>query len=405
MLNVEKIREDFPILKRKINGKLLVYFDNAATSQKPKQVIEALKEFYEKHNANVFRGVHTLSEEATEKYEEARRKIAEFINAENEKEIIFTRSTTEAINLVLYGYAIHNLKAGDEIISTIMEHHSNIVPWQFLQERGVKLKFVDIDDKGNLKLHQYNELITKNTKLITVTHVSNVLGTINPIDKIEKIAHDNGALYLVDGAQSVPHLPIDVQKINCDFLVFSGHKMLGPTGIGVLYAKKEILEKMKPFNYGSEMIKEVYLDHTIFADLPLKFEAGTPNIAGAIALGVAVDYLKKIGMKNIAKHEEKLTQYTLKKMKEIEEIKIFGEAKERAGVISFNLADIHPHDLATILDEDAIAVRSGHHCAMPLMNRLGVVATTRASFYLYNTKEEVDRFVNSLEKARKVFKL
>ncbi|MEM5811982.1 MAG: cysteine desulfurase [Candidatus Aenigmatarchaeota archaeon] len=405
MLNVEKIREDFPILKRKINGKPLVYFDNAATSQKPKQVIEALKEFYEKHNANVFRGVHTLSEEATEKYEEARRKIAEFINAENEKEIIFTRSTTEAINLVLYGYAIHNLKAGDEIISTIMEHHSNIVPWQFLQERGVKLKFVDIDDKGNLKLHQYNELITKNTKLITVTHVSNVLGTINPIDKIEKIAHDNGALYLVDGAQSVPHLPIDVQKINCDFLVFSGHKMLGPTGIGVLYAKKEILEKMKPFNYGSEMIKEVYLDHTIFADLPLKFEAGTPNIAGAIALGVAVDYLKKIGMKNIAKHEEKLTQYTLKKMKEIEEIKIFGEAKERAGVISFNLADIHPHDLATILDEDAIAVRSGHHCAMPLMNRLGVVATTRASFYLYNTKEEVDRFVNSLEKARKVFKL
>ncbi|MEM5874894.1 MAG: cysteine desulfurase [Candidatus Aenigmatarchaeota archaeon] len=404
-MNVEKIREDFPILKRKINGKLLVYFDNAATSQKPKQVIEALKEFYEKHNANVFRGVHTLSEEATEKYEEARRKIAEFINAENEKEIIFTRSTTEAINLVLYGYAIHNLKAGDEIISTIMEHHSNIVPWQFLQERGVKLKFVDIDDKGNLKLHQYNELITKNTKLITVTHVSNVLGTINPIDKIEKIAHDNGALYLVDGAQSVPHLPIDVQKINCDFLVFSGHKMLGPTGIGVLYAKKEILEKMKPFNYGSEMIKEVYLDHTIFADLPLKFEAGTPNIAGAIALGVAVDYLKKIGMKNIAKHEEKLTQYTLKKMKEIEEIKIFGEAKERAGVISFNLADIHPHDLATILDEDAIAVRSGHHCAMPLMNRLGVVATTRASFYLYNTKEEVDRFVNSLEKARKVFKL
>ncbi|MEM5805262.1 MAG: cysteine desulfurase [Candidatus Aenigmatarchaeota archaeon] len=404
-MNVEKIREDFPILKRKINGKPLVYFDNAATSQKPKQVIEALKEFYEKHNANVFRGVHTLSEEATEKYEEARRKIAEFINAENEKEIIFTRSTTEAINLVLYGYAIHNLKAGDEIISTIMEHHSNIVPWQFLQERGVKLKFVDIDDKGNLKLHQYNELITKNTKLITVTHVSNVLGTINPIDKIEKIAHDNGALYLVDGAQSVPHMDIDVQKINCDFLVFSGHKMLGPTGIGVLYAKKEILEKMKPFNYGSEMIKEVYLDRTIFADLPIRFEAGTPNIADAIALGVAVDYLKKIGMKNIAKHEGKLTQYALKKMKEIEEIKIFGEAKERAGVISFNLSDIHPHDLATILDDDAIAVRSGHHCAMPLMKRLGVVATARASFYLYNTKEEVDRFVNSLEKARKVFKL
>ncbi|MEM5809914.1 MAG: cysteine desulfurase [Candidatus Aenigmatarchaeota archaeon] len=404
-MNVEKIREDFPILKRKINGKLLVYFDNAATSQKPKQVIEALKEFYEKYNANVFRAVHTLCQEATEKYEEARRKIAEFINAEDEKEIIFTRSTTEAINLVLYGYALHNLKAGDEIISTIMEHHSNIVPWQFLQEKGVKLKFVDIDDKGNLKLHQYNELITKNTKLITVTHVSNVLGTINPIDKIEKIAHDNGALYLVDGAQSVPHMDIDVQKINCDFLVFSGHKMLGPTGIGVLYAKKEILEKMKPFNYGSEMIKEVYLDRTIFADLPIRFEAGTPNIADAIALGVAVDYLKKIGMKNIAKHEGKLTQYALKKMKEIEEIKIFGEAKERAGVISFNLSDIHPHDLATILDDDAIAVRSGHHCAMPLMKRLGVVATARASFYLYNTKEEVDRFVNSLEKARKVFKL
>ncbi len=404
-MNVKKIREDFPILKRIINGKRLIYFDNAATSQKPRQVIEVLKYYYENYNANVFRAVHTLCEEATEMYEKARERIAKFIGTKNPNEIVFVRNATEAINLVLHGWALKNLDRGDELISSVMEHHSNIVPWQFLQNRGVKLKFADINDRGEIEIEEYNKLISKRTKFVTLTHVSNVLGTINPIKEIVKIAHDNNSLILIDGAQSVPHIPIDVKKLDIDFLAFSGHKMLGPTGIGVLYAKEEILKEMEPFNLGSEMIKEVYLDHTIFADLPFKFEAGTPNIADAIALGEAVKYLEKIGMKEIFEHELSLTKYALKRMQGIKELKIYGNAKKRLGVISFNLGDIHSHDLASILDDDAIAIRSGHHCAMPLMRRLGINSAARASFYLYNTKEEIDRFIESIEKAKRVFSL
>jgi len=404
-MNMNKIRKDFPILKRKINGKPLVYLDNAATSQKPKVVIDALNNYYKKYNANVHRGIHKLSEEATQAYEETRKKVAKFINAKSEKEIIFTKNTTEAINLVMYSLGMQ-LKAGDEIISSVMEHHSNIVPWQFLQNFGIKLKFVDINEDGTLKLEDYEKLITENTKLITVAHVSNVLGTINPVKEISKIARKNNALFLVDAAQSVPHIKVDVQEINCDFMAFSSHKMLGPTGVGVLYGKRELLEQMKPFLYGGDMIREVSLYETKYNEVPWKFEAGTPNIADVIAFGAAIDYLEKIGMKNIEKHEKELTKYALKKLSKIKNLEIYGpkNLNQRIGVISFNLKNIHPHDVASILDQEGIAIRSGHLCAQPLMKRLNIQAAARASFYLYNTKQEIDKLAYALLKVKRVFR-
>jgi cysteine desulfurase/selenocysteine lyase len=408
MLDVEKIREDFPIFKRKVHGKPLIYFDNAATTQKPIQVINAIKEYYESYNANIHRAIHTLSEEATQRYEEAREKVRKFINARSTKEIIFVRNATEAINLVMYAWGLNNLKESDEIISTVMEHHSNIVPWQFLRDKiGVKLKFIDINSQGFLKLDELENILSKNTKLITVTHASNVLGTINPIEAIGKIAHDNGSLILVDGAQSVPHMPIDVKKLDCDFLVFSGHKMLGPMGIGVLYCKEEILENIQPFLYGGDMIKYVTLEKAVWNDLPLKFEAGTSNVEGAIGLGAAIDYLNKIGMEDIRKHEIELTKYAIDKLSSLPNLDIYGpkKAEERGGVIAFNVRNVHSHDVAQILDEDGIAIRSGHHCAMPLHQKLGIESSARISFYLYNMKEEIDNFIEALGKISKVLRL
>ncbi len=407
MLDVKKIRKDFPILKRKVNGKPLIYLDSAATSQKPKQVIQSLVNFYSKHNANIHRGVYTLSEETSQMYEEAYEKVAKFINASGMEEIVLVKNTNEAMNIILYSWAWNNLRKGDEIVTTIMEHHSNIVPWQMLEKRGIKLKYVGINNDGTLRMGDYEKLVTRKTKLVAVVHVSNVLGTINPVKEIGKIAHDNDAKFLVDAAQSVPHMPVDVKEIDCDFLAFSGHKMLAPTGTGALFTKKEILEKMPPFMRGSAMIKEVYLHETKWNELPWRFEAGTPNIADNIALGTAIDYLQKLGMENVREHEKQLTKYALKRMKEIEQLKIYGplDANKRGGVISFTLGDVHPHDLSTVLDDFGISVRSGHMCAMPLHNRLKLVASTRASFYIYNTKEEVNYFVGALNKAAKVFKL
>jgi cysteine desulfurase / selenocysteine lyase len=408
MLDVEKIREDFPIFKRKVHEKPLIYFDNAATTQKPIQVINAIKEYYESYNANIHRAIHTLSEEATQKYEEAREKVRKFINARSDKEIIFVRNATEAINLVMYAWGLNNLKESDEIISTVMEHHSNIVPWQFLRDKvGLKLKFIDVNSQGFLKLDELENILSKNTKLITVTHASNVLGTINPIKEIGKIAHDNGSLILVDGAQSVPHMPIDVKKLDCDFLVFSGHKMLGPMGIGVLYCKEEILENIQPFLYGGDMIKYVTLEKAVWNDLPLKFEAGTSNVEGAIGLGAAIDYLNKIGMEDIRKHEIELTKYAIDKLSNLPNLDIYGpkKAEERGGVIAFNVKNVHSHDVAQILDEDGIAIRSGHHCAMPLHQKLGIESSARISFYLYNMKEEIDNFIEALGKISKVLRL
>lgn len=405
MLNVEQIRKDFPILNRLVNGKKLIYFDNAATTQKPRQVINAIKEFYEKYNANIHRSIHTLGEESTKLYEKAHKKVADFIKAKNWREIIFVRNSTEAINLVMYSWAINNLKTGDEIVLTIMEHHSNIVPWQYLQRKGVKLKFVDINENGTLKMGDFEKLVTDKTKLVAVTHVSNVLGTINPVKEIGKIAHDRGALLLVDGAQSIPRMKIDVRDIDADFYVFSGHKMLGPTGIGVLYAKAEILESMEPFLMGGGMIKSVYTDNFTWNELPWKFEAGTPNIAGAVGLSAAIDYINGVGVDNIFRHERRLTEYTLEAIREVENVKIFGplDTKNRTGVISFNYKGLHPHDVSMFLDQLAgIAIRSGHHCAQLLMRRLGLVATSRASYYIYNTIEEIDIFIKTLKKLREM---
>ncbi len=402
-LNVDGIRKDFPILGRFVKEKKLVYLDNAATTQKPLQVINALTDYYIEYNANVHRAVHALSVEATNAYDAARQKIAGFINAKS-REIIFVKNGSEGANIVLHSLVLDKFKPGDEIISTVMEHHSNIVPWQLAQKKGIKLKFVDIDDGGQLKMEQFDELITERTKLVTVAHVSNVLGTINPVEEIARMARDAGAFFMIDAAQSVPHMPFDVKKIDCDFAIFSGHKMLAPTGIGCLYGKEALLEDMEPFLRGSDMIKEVKLHETTWNDLPYKFEAGTPNIADAIAFGVAVDYLNALGMQNVWEHEQDLVNYAMKRLSEIKGLAVYGPQK-RGGVISFNLGDVHSHDLASILDEQGIAVRSGHHCAMPLMNRLGITSATRASFYIYNTKEEIDKLADALEEARKIFKL
>ncbi|MBI4015605.1 MAG: cysteine desulfurase [Candidatus Aenigmarchaeota archaeon] len=405
-VDFKKFRKDFPVLKRKVNGKTLVYLDSAATSLKPVSVLDAMNGYYMSYTANVARGVHKLAEEATEEYESGREKVASFIGTKP-AEVIFTRNTTEALNLLVYSLGFGKLKRGDEVLSTVMEHHSNIVPWQFLKAKGIKLKFVDVNPDGTLKMEQYEKLLTKKTKLVTVTHVSNVLGTINPVSAISKLAHDNDSLLIVDGAQSVPHMPVDVKKLDIDFLAFSGHKMLGPTGIGVLYGKEGLLAKLQPFLGGGDMIKEVGLQKTVYNSLPWKFEAGTPNIAGAIGLGAAVDYLQKVGMKKIRDHDKELTDYTLEKLSDIRGMKIFGPKnyKMRSGVVSFELRGVHPHDIASILNSEGIAIRSGHACAQPLMDRLGVTAVARASFYLYNTRSDIDKLVLGLEKARKVFKL
>jgi cysteine desulfurase/selenocysteine lyase len=405
-LDVASIRDDFPILSRTVYGKPLVYLDNAATSQKPRQVISALTEYYEGYNSNVHRGVHALSMEATDRFEEARQKVARFIGASQSEEIIWTRNTTEAINLVAGGWARANLQPGDEIVTTEMEHHSNLVPWQRVtQERGATLRFLRLGDDGKLDLDEIDSIINERTKLVSIVHASNSLGTINPVKEITARARAVGAAVMIDGAQSVPHMSVDVQDLDCDFLAFSGHKMLGPTGIGVLYAKREVLETMEPFLTGGEMVLSVTLDHATWNDLPMRFEAGTPNIADAIALGAAVDYLDSTGMDNIRRHEVLLTDYAMSRLREIEELVIFGAeaAEDRGGVISFHTSDVHPHDLGTYLDQQGIAVRTGHHCTMPVMQKLGVAATTRASFYLYNTEEEVDHLVDSLKSALRYF--
>jgi cysteine desulfurase / selenocysteine lyase len=404
-IDLEKIRSDFPILKRIVNGNPIIYFDNAATTQRPQQVIDAVKNFYEKMNANIHRAVHTLSYEATIAYEEAHKKVAKFINAKSWREIIFTRNATEAVNLVAYAWGLQNLNEDDEIVITIMEHHSNIVPWQFLKKiKGVKLKFVDITDEGYLKVEEFEKLITEKTKLVGVVHASNVLGTINPVKEITQIAKSRGCYVLIDGAQSTPHIKVDVQDIGCDFFVASGHKMLGPTGIGFLYARREILEEMNPFLYGGDMISTVTTEGATWNELPWKFEAGTPNVAGGIGLGAAVDYLQNIGMDKVFEHEKELLNYAFEKMREIPDIEIYGPRKDRLGVISFNIKGIHPHDVAGVLDQNGIAVRSGNHCTQPLLARLGVENTVRASFYIYNTFDEIDKFVEALKKAVKIFK-
>jgi cysteine desulfurase/selenocysteine lyase len=405
-INVLKIREDFPILQRQVDGKPLVYFDNAATSQKPKSVIESIDRYYREYNANIHRGIHKLAEEATLAHEEAREKIAKFINARHTEEIIFVRNATEAINLVALTWGRANVGKGDKIVLTIMEHHSAIVPWQLLaNEKGAQVEFIKIDEHFRLRQDEIHNLIDDRTKIVCVTQASNVLGTINPIKEIARAAHQTGALFLVDAAQSVPHMHVDATDADCDFMAFSGHKMLGPTGIGVLYGKRELLQNMPPFLGGGEMIREVHTTGASWKDVPYKYEAGTPNIAGAIGLGAAVDYLNKIGMQNVHEHEKEITEYALSRMSEIKDVITYGpgDVKNRVGVVSFNLGDIHAHDLASILDEEGVAIRSGHHCAQPLMEFLNVPAMSRASFYIYNTKAEIDVFINTLEKARKLF--
>lgn len=408
IVNSYALRNDFPIFKKKINGNELVYLDNASTTQKPYSVIDSITDFYTNYNSNIHRAVYQLAEEATELYEKSREKIANFINVRPE-EIVFTRNTTESINLIAHSWARSNLKKDDGIVITELEHHSNIVPWQILcQEIGTQLEYVGIDEHGFLDLEHMIQLISsKKVKLVSLSHMSNVLGTIVPIEGIIKVAHEHGIPVIVDGAQSVPHMPINVKNIDCDFLVFSAHKMLGPTGVGVLYAKKEFLEKMRPFMGGGDMIKEVFKFHTNYNEVPYKFEAGTPNIADVVGFGAAIDYLEKIGMENIRRHEITLTEYALESILSLKYVTVYGpkDTKYRGGVISFNIADIHPHDLATIMNDHGIAIRSGHHCAQVLMQRLDVPATSRASFYIYNTKEEIDKFINAIKEAGRIFKI
>lgn len=405
-MNIQDIRNLFPILHQEVNGNPLVYLDSAATSQKPVQVIEAIDRYYREYNSNVHRGVHTLGTRATDGYEGAREKVRKFINAKSMQEIIFTRGTTTSLNLVARSYGGANLGPGDEIIITYMEHHSNIIPWQQVaKQTGATLKYFPLQEDGTLSLDEVRATITPNTKIVSVMQVSNVLGTINPIKEIAKIAHENGAIMVVDGAQSVPHMKIDVQDLDCDFLAFSGHKMAGPTGIGVLYGKKHLLEKMEPVEFGGEMIDFVDLYDSTWKELPWKFEGGTPIIAGAIGLGAAIDFLQEVGLDQILEHEHKLAAYAMEKMSTIEGITIYGpkDPKNRAGVITFNLDDVHPHDVATVLDAEGIAVRAGHHCAQPLMKWLKASATARASFYMYNTEEEIDKLVSGLVKTKEYF--
>ncbi len=404
MFDLEKIRKDFPILERQVHGRPLVYLDNAATTQKPRCVVEAMVSEYYESNANVHRGVHFLSQQATEMHEGARERVRSFINAHSIEEVMFTRGTTEGLNLVAFSYGEAFLKPGDEVILTVMEHHSNIVPWQMLRERkGINIKVVPMDDKGNLLLDEYEQLFTPKTRLICVAHVSNVLGAVNPVKRMAEIAHAHGAHILVDGAQSVPHFKVDVQQLDCDFLVFSGHKVYGPTGIGVLYGRKELLEQMPPYQGGGEMIARVTFEKTTYERLPYKFEAGTPDYVGSHALAVALDYVEGIGFENIVAHEQMLTRYAMERMSEIKGMKFYGETAEKDAVVAFNIGDIHPLDLGTLLDHLGIAIRTGHHCAQPLMTRCGVEGMARASFALYNTKEEIDALVAGIERVSKMF--
>ncbi len=397
-------------MKRKINGnKTLVYLDNAATTQKPMSVINAICNYYMNYNSNIHRAVHQLAEEATLEYEKTREKVARFINARSSDEIIFTRNATEAINLISYSWARTNIRKDDKVVLTEIEHHSNIVPWQILSlEKGSILEYVGIDDNGYLNMEDYKRHLQSNkVKLISVSHMSNVLGTIVPVNEIIKMAHDQSVPVLVDGAQSVPHMPVDVQDMDCDFMAFSAHKMLGPTGVGVLYVKREILNEMPPFIGGGDMIKEVHKNETKYNDLPYKFEGGTPNIADVIGFGAAIDYLNKIGMDKVREHEMDVTNYAIEAIAGVKGVSIYGpsNSNHRGGVVSFNIGDIHPHDLATIMNDHGIAIRSGHHCAQVLMERLDVAATSRTSFYIYNTKEEVDTFINALDQARRLFRI
>ncbi|WP_088350807.1 cysteine desulfurase SufS [Bacillus cereus] len=402
-MNIHEIRKQFPILDQKVNGKQLVYFDSAATSQKPIQVIETLERYYKEYNSNVHRGVHTLGTKATDAYEGAREKVRKFINAKSMEEIIFTRGTTTALNTVAASYGLENVKEGDEIVISYMEHHSNIIPWQQVAKKtGATLKYLPLQPDGTISIEDARQTITPNTKIVSIMYVSNVLGTINPVKEIGAIAHENGAIMVVDGAQSTPHMKVDVQDLNCDFYALSAHKMCGPTGIGVLYGKKELLNNMEPIEFGGEMIDFVDLQESTWKELPWKFEAGTPIIGNAIGLGAAIDFLEEIGLHNIEKHEHELAQYALERLSEVDGVTIYGP-KHRAGLVTFNIEDVHPHDVATVLDVEGIAVRAGHHCAQPLMKWLKASSTARASFYLYNTKEEIDTFVDSLIKTKEYF--
>lgn len=403
-LEVEKIRRDFPILARDVRGKKLVYLDNAATSQKPRAVIDTITRYYEQENANIHRGVHFLSEVATSKHDRARQAVRGFINAEDVRELIFVRGTTEAINLVAQTYGRGHVGAGDEVLITAMEHHSNIVPWQILcDEKRAKLRVAPINDAGELILDEFANLLTPRTKIVAVAHVSNALGTVNPLARIIELAHSKNIPVLVDGAQAVPHMMVDVQALDCDFYTLSSHKMFGPMGIGVLYGKAGLLEAMPPYQGGGDMISSVTFDKTIYNKLPFKFEAGTPDVAGAIGLGAAIDYLNAIGIDKIAQYEHEVVSYATERLSALAGVRLIGTAKERAGVVSFVIDNVHPHDVGTILDQEGIAIRTGHHCAQPIMQRFGIPATARASFAFYNTKEEVDALVNGILKVQEVF--
>ncbi|MFQ5659932.1 MAG: SufS family cysteine desulfurase [Gammaproteobacteria bacterium] len=403
-LDIGKIRAEFPVLSRKVHGKPLVYLDNAATAQKPAVVIETVDHYYREYNSNIHRGVHALSGQATAAYEKTRTKIRDFINAGSEKEIIFVRGTTEAINLVAQSYGRIHFKPGDEIIITEMEHHSNIVPWQMLCEQtGATLKVIPINGAGELVMEEYVKLLNPNTRLVAVSHISNALGTVNPVQQIIDLAHEQGALALLDGAQAAPHTGIDVAALDCDFYAFSGHKLFGPTGVGVLYGKRELLENMPPYQGGGDMIKVVTLEKTLYNDLPHKFEAGTPNIAGVIGLGAAIDYVNRIGLEAISTYEHALLDYATEAVQSVEGLKLIGTARDKTGILSFVLQGIHPHDLGTILDHAGVAIRTGHHCAMPIMEYFRIPATARASFAFYNTRHEIDVLVQAIENAKKVF--
>ena len=402
--DVQKIREDFPALKQKVRGKPLVYLDNAATSQKPRIVLETIQRYYTLENSNVHRGVHFLSELATRRYEEARSKVRRFVNAADEREIIFVRGTTEAINLVASTYGRKNVRAGDEILISAMEHHSNIVPWQMLcQEKDAILRVAPINDAGELLLEEYERLLTRKTRLVAMTHVSNALGTVNPVRQIIDLAHSRGVPVLLDGAQAVPHGRVNVSELDCDFYAFSGHKAYGPTGIGVLYGKAHLLEAMPPYQGGGDMISSVSFEKTIYNKLPYKFEAGTPNIAGVIGLGAAIDYLSSIGMDAVATYEHELLEYATKAISAVPGVRLVGTAQQKAAVVSFLLGSVHPHDVGTILDQEGIAIRAGHHCAQPVMDRFGVPATVRVSLALYNTRGEIDLLAQGLQKVSEVF--
>lgn len=402
--DIQKIRSQFPILNETVHGKRLVYLDNAATSQKPQSVIDSIKNYYEKYNSNIHRGVHLLSEKATHAYELSRKKIQKFINASSEKEIIFVRGATEGINLIANSFGKKFISEGDEIVISTMEHHSNIVPWQMLcEEKKAKLRVIPIDDKGEIIFEEFEKLLSEKTKLVSIVQISNSLGTINPIEKIIEKAHAKNIPVLIDGAQAVHHTVVDVQKLNCDFYVASGHKMYGPTGVGFVYAKEKWLEKMPPYQGGGDMIRSVSFEKTTYNELPYKFEAGTPNIAGGIGLGAAIDFITQTGIENIAMHEHELLLYATEKISSVEQVKIIGTARNKSSVISFVVDGIHPHDIGTILDSEGIAIRTGHHCTQPVMDRFGIPATARVSLACYNTNEEIDRCVEALKKTIKMF--